>query len=69
MEKFPEHPFKTGGMPWWNACGSKPQSIVRLDDRRLGLRVRLASGDRVTMPLGQATFDMRDPKTGRSIFR
>jgi hypothetical protein len=28
----------------------------------LGMRVQLASGERVTMPLGLATFVMRDPQ-------
>jgi hypothetical protein len=62
-----EHPFKRRGTPWWNAPGAEPQSIVRLDSKCLGLRVKLASGERVTMPLGQTTFDMRDPETKQSI--
>jgi len=44
--------------PW---AGYDPQmeSVVRLDEKRLGLRLRLSSGERVTMPLGQASFHMR----------
>jgi hypothetical protein len=55
-------PFKQGRVPWWNAPGFKPESIVRLDQKCLGLRVRLASGERITMPLGPATFNMRFPR-------
>jgi hypothetical protein len=45
------------GHPWWPAeC--KPLSIVRLDEKYLGLRLACASGERMTMPLGQATFEM-----------
>jgi len=47
--------------PWWCSGGSKAESIVSLDATCLGLRVRLASGERVTMPLGKATFVMRFP--------
>jgi len=47
--------------PWWPAeC--KPLSIVRLDEKSLGLRLACASGERMTMPLGQATFEMLWPK-------
>lgn len=51
--------------PWWCSGGAKAQSVVRLDSKRLGLGVRLASGERVTMPLGFATFVMhaRDDRT------
>jgi hypothetical protein len=45
--------------PWWAEDGRKAESIVRLDERRLGVRVTLASGERMTMPLGQMTFKMR----------
>jgi hypothetical protein len=46
-------------VPWWAAGGQKAESIVRLDETHLGLRVRLASGERVTMPLGQTTLKTR----------
>jgi hypothetical protein len=34
-------------------------SVVRLDEQCLGLRGRLASGERVTMPLSLMTFKIR----------
>jgi hypothetical protein len=49
-------------VPWFNNKGNRPESIVRLNDRCLGLRVRLANGERVTMPLGQTTFKMGEPR-------
>jgi hypothetical protein len=42
----------------WRGWRPKPKSMVRLRDGRLGLRIRLDSGEMVTMPLGQATFRM-----------
>jgi hypothetical protein len=47
--------------PWWREHGRTAESIVRLDDRCLGLRVRLESGKRVMMPLGLMTFAMQLP--------
>jgi len=49
------------GIPWWNEPGRTPESIVRLDPKCLALRVRLESGERVTMPLRPVTFVMRFP--------
>ena len=43
-------------VPWWCSGGARPTSIVRMDAECLGLRVQLASGERVTMPLGTTTF-------------
>jgi hypothetical protein len=40
----------------------KPVSIVKLDEHRLGLRVVRPDGERMTMPLGAATFRMLWPK-------
>jgi hypothetical protein len=54
MSKPPE-----GREPWWTTRGRRAVSVVRLDERCLGLRVRLASGERVTMPLGPMTFKIR----------
>jgi hypothetical protein len=54
--------FQQGRVPWWNAPRFKPEGIVRLDDKCLGLRVRLPSGERATMPLGRATFEMLFPR-------
>ena len=45
--------FGRGRVPWWCSGENKVESIVRLDSKCLALRVRLASGERVTMPLGQ----------------
>jgi len=46
---------------WWpETC--KPVSIVKLDEARLGLRFKCASGDRMTMPLTPATLGMIRPK-------
>jgi hypothetical protein len=45
---------------WWNAY--KPLSIVQLRDGCLGLRLTNASGERMTMPLGKATFQMLWPR-------
>lgn len=44
--------------PW---AGHDPQmeSVVRLDEKRLGLRLKLSSGERMMMPLGQMSFHMR----------
>jgi hypothetical protein len=47
--------------PWWPAA-CKPVSIVELNEKCLGLRVVCASGERMTVPLGQATFEMLWPK-------
>ena len=55
-------PFRSGRHPWWCSGDNKAESIVRLDAECLGLRVRLSSGERVTMPLGQMTFVMRFPR-------
>jgi hypothetical protein len=49
------------GIPWCNEPGRTAESIVRLDAKCLGLRVRLESGERVTMPLRPVTFVMRFP--------
>jgi hypothetical protein len=43
----------------WGGHDPQMESIVKLDDKCLGLRMKLASGERVTMPLGQTTFHMR----------
>jgi hypothetical protein len=43
----------------WRAHDPKITGIVKLDERRLGMRITLASGERMTMPLGQTTFHMR----------
>lgn len=49
-------------LPEW--C--KPVSIVRLDETGLGLRVMRPDGERMTMPLGQATFEMLLPRGFRT---
>jgi hypothetical protein len=54
--------FAHGRIPWWNGRGNRPEKIAQLSCGMLGMRVRLASGDRVTMPLGLATFVLRDPQ-------
>jgi len=43
--------------PW---AGHNPQmeSLVKLNDGCLGLRMKISSGERLTMPLGQASFHM-----------
>jgi hypothetical protein len=43
-------------VPWCTNFGNRPVGVVRLDDGCLGLRVQLASGERVTMPLAKITF-------------
>jgi hypothetical protein len=45
---------------WPGSC--KPTSIVKLDDKRLGLRFTSSKSGRMTMPLGQATFTMLLPR-------
>ena len=45
---------------WPGSC--KPTSIVRLDEARLGLRMTCGTGERMTMPLAQATFAMLLPR-------
>jgi hypothetical protein len=45
-------------LPEW--C--KPVSVVKLDETRLGLRVVRPDGERMTMPLDQATFAMLLPR-------
>jgi len=44
---------------WWNAY--RPVSLVTLKQGQLGLRLTTASGERMTMPLAQATFKMLLP--------
>ena len=41
---------------WPGSC--KPTSIVRLDERSLGLRLQCAQRGQMTMPLRPATFRM-----------
>jgi hypothetical protein len=48
---------------WWCSGDNKGESIVRLDAKRLGVRVRIPSGERVTMPLGQTTVVIGFPPT------
>jgi len=43
----------------WGGKDPTIRSIVRLDDKCLGMRLQLASGERRTMPLGHTTFHMR----------
>lgn len=43
----------------WAGHDPPLESVVRLDEKRLGLRLKLSSGERVTMPLGKASFQMR----------
>jgi len=45
--------------PW---RGQDPQikSIVRIDERCLGMRLKLASGEDMTMPLGPTSFHMSE---------
>ncbi len=45
------NPFERARIPWWNALGAKPVSVVRMNTGALALRVRLGSGERVVMPL------------------
>jgi hypothetical protein len=54
-----DHPFRQTGVPWWNAPGVKAESVVQLNSTCLGLRVKLSSGERITMPLGPTSFVMR----------
>jgi hypothetical protein len=49
----------------WGDHDPKINSIVRLDDRCLGMRITLASGEKITMPLGQTTFRMSDHHFGQ----
>ena len=43
--------------PWWpTSC--RYVSVVKLDEKSLGLRFECASGERMTMPLAQATLKM-----------
>lgn len=49
--------------PWWNSNGNRPQSIVRLSDGCLGLRVTLGAGECVTMPLGRTTLKSLGPSS------
>jgi hypothetical protein len=51
------NPFERGRIPWWNAFGAKPVSVVRMNTGALALRVRLGSGERVVMPLHPATLE------------
>jgi hypothetical protein len=46
-------------MSWW--MNYKPLSLVSLQHGQLGLRLTTASGERMTMPLAQATFKMLLP--------
>jgi hypothetical protein len=43
--------------PLWPE-GCKPTSLVKLGEKRIGIRMTLASGERMTMPLSDATFKM-----------
>jgi hypothetical protein len=52
-----EKPFNLAPDPSW--CARKtPDAIVRLGSKRFGVRVRLDSGERATLPLGRVTFQM-----------
>ena len=42
----------------WGGRDPQMEAVVKLDDKCLGLRMRLSSGERMTMPLGRATFHM-----------
>jgi hypothetical protein len=42
----------------WGGHDPEMESVVKLDETCLGLRLKLSSGARVTMPLGQTTFHM-----------
>ncbi len=51
--------FTRGRIRWWNAPGNRPEKIVQLSCGMLGMRVTLALGERVTMPVRLAMFVVR----------
>jgi hypothetical protein len=47
--------------PLWPE-GCKPTSLVKLRGNGIGIRLTFESGERMTMPLGQATIEQMFPR-------
>ena len=43
----------------WGGHDPQMESVVKLNDKCLGLRMKLASGECVTLPLGRSSFHMK----------